>query len=51
MLETCPQYGNCDFEDGNLCQWTSSQDNATFSWSINAKMTLTTSINTFHPIR
>ncbi len=43
MLESCPQYGNCDFDDGDLCQWANSMDNTTFSWSINAKMTQTQS--------
>ena len=43
MIETCPEYGDCDFDENNLCQWTAVKENTTFSWTINARNTQTQS--------
>lgn len=43
MIETCPEYGDCDFDENNICQWTAVKENTTFSWTINARNTQTQS--------
>jgi hypothetical protein len=43
MIETCPEYGDCNFDDDNTCQWTDVNVNTTFNWAINALATTTPS--------